>query len=81
MRKVTIECQLCGRKIPLERGKEILFETGLNAYHLMDVCPECLDPVLRQAESINDTGGFRQRAAALVRLPNNEVPSPSPVTG
>lgn len=75
MRKVTLDCNICNKRIAIERGKEVLFETGQNAYHLMDVCPECLDGVLKRAESINDTGGWRQRAAALVKLPANEVPS------
>jgi hypothetical protein len=74
MRKVTIDCDLCAKRIPLERGKEVMFETGSNAYHLMDLCPDCLDPILQRAESINDSGGYRQRAAALIRLPSNQVP-------
>lgn len=77
MRKVTVDCDMCGKRIPIERGKEVMFETGQNAYHLKDLCPECLDGVLGRAESINDTGGFRQRVAALVKLPANEVPEPA----
>jgi hypothetical protein len=52
-----------------------MFETGANAYHVMDLCPSCLDSQLKNAESVNDTTGFRQTAAALIRLPGGKVPS------
>lgn len=74
-RKITVDCELCGERVSLEHAKEALFETGQNAYHLMDVCPECLDGQLQSAESVNDTSGFRQRAAALIRLPGATVPA------
>jgi hypothetical protein len=41
----------------------------------MDLCPRCLAAQLQAAESINDTSGFRQRAAALIRLPGASVPT------
>lgn len=75
MRKITIDCDLCGIRIPLEQGKEALFETGQNAYHVLDLCAKCLDDHLKAAESVNDTPGYRQRAAALIRLPGNVAPS------
>lgn len=73
-RKTTVDCDLCGNRVPLEHAKEAMFETGTNAYHLMDLCPTCLDVQLQAAESVNDTSGFRQRAAALIRLPGTSVP-------
>ena len=51
-----------------------MFETGNNAYHLMDLCRACLDTQLKAAESVNDTDGYRQKAAALIKLGNGEVP-------
>jgi hypothetical protein len=74
MRKITIDCDLCGTQVPLEQGKEALFEIGNNSYHLIDLCSRCLDSHLKAAESVNDTSGYRQRAAALIRLPNFTVP-------
>lgn len=74
-RKTTVDCALCGNRVPLERAKEALFETGSNAYHLMDVCPTCLDGQLQAAESVNDTSGYRQTAAVLIRLPGSAVPA------
>lgn len=74
-RKITVDCALCNERVTLEHAKEVLFETGQNAYHLMDVCPTCLDGQLRAAESVNDTSGYRQRAAALIRLPGAHVPA------
>jgi hypothetical protein len=74
MRKITIDCDLCGTRVPLEQGKEALFEIGNNSYHLIDLCSKCLDGHLKSAESVNDTSGYRQRAAALIRLPGFNVP-------
>jgi hypothetical protein len=74
-RKITVDCDLCGSTVPLEHAKEAMFVTGQNAYHLMDVCPSCLDHQLQAAESVNDTSGFRQKAAALIRLPGSAAPA------
>jgi len=77
MRKITIDCALCRAVVPLEHGKEVMFVTGSNAYHLMDLCPSCLDTQLKAAESVNDTSGYRQTAAALIKLPSGGAPSAS----
>lgn len=74
MRKITVDCNLCGGRVPIEQAKEALFETGQNTYHLMDLCRTCLDAQLRAAESVNDTSGYRQTAAALIRLPGASIP-------
>lgn len=76
-RKITVDCELCGSRVTMEQAKEAMFETGQNAYHLMDVCTACLDRQLQAAESVNDTSGFRQKAAALIRLPGSAVPTPT----
>ena len=76
-RKTTVDCELCGDRVPLEQAKEALFEIGSNAYHLMDLCKACLGAQLQAAESVNDTSGYRQKAAALIRLPGSAVPSRS----
>ena len=73
-RKTTVDCDLCGTRVGLERAKEALFETGQNAYHLMDLCSDCLDRQLKAAESVNDTSGYRQKAAALIKLPGSAAP-------
>jgi hypothetical protein len=74
-RKITVDCAICAQRVPLEQAKEALFEVGSNAYHAMDLCRTCLDAQLQAAESVNDTSGYRQNAAALIRLPGLEVPS------
>jgi hypothetical protein len=66
MRQVTLDCDKCGTRLPLEQAKEALIKEGENAYHLLDLCPQCLDEQLQNAESVNDTDGFRQQAAALI---------------
>jgi hypothetical protein len=75
MRKITVDCQVCRERVSLEHAKEALFETGKNAYHVLDLCPKCLDAQLQAAESVNDTSGYRQRAAALIRLPGGALPA------
>lgn len=74
MRKITVTCDLCSAELQLEQAKEALFEIGNNTYHVMDLCSPCLDTQLQAAESVNDTSGYRQRAAALIRLPGAAVP-------
>jgi hypothetical protein len=76
-RKITVDCALCGTRVQLEQAKEVMFETGPNAYHVMDLCSSCLDNQLQKAESVNDTSGFRQTAAALIRLPGSNIPNAS----
>ena len=73
-RKITVDCDVCKARVSMEHAKEGMFETGQNAYHLMDLCPECLDRSLQAAESVNDTGGYRQKVAALIRLPGHSLP-------
>lgn len=67
-RDVTIDCDICSTRLPLERAKEAFVATGQNAYNVFDVCPKCLDDLLHRAESVNDTDGQRQQAAVLIRL-------------
>ncbi len=74
-RKISVDCATCGQRLSLEQAKEALFEVGANAYHAMDLCRTCLDAQLQAAESVNDTSGYRQNAAALIRLPGSAVPS------
>jgi hypothetical protein len=74
-RKITVDCGLCGTRMSLEHAKEALFEIGSNSYHAMDLCMTCLDSQLQAAESVNDTSGYRQNAAALIRLPGSAVPA------
>jgi hypothetical protein len=74
MRKLTVDCAVCKERVALEHAKEAMFETGKNSYHVMDLCPRCLDVQLTAAESVNDTSGMRQKAAALIRLPGGAVP-------
>jgi hypothetical protein len=76
MRKITVNCDVCRESVVLEHAKEALFETGRNTYTLLDLCPRCLDGQLSEAESINDTRGYRQRAAVLLKLPGSSVPTP-----
>jgi hypothetical protein len=74
MREVTLDCDVCGKRLPLEQSKEALISQGENSYHLLDLCPQCLDDQLKNATSVNDADGFRQQAAALITLRDDAVP-------
>ena len=74
MREVTVDCDVCGTRQTLEKGKEVLIEQGNNKFHVMDTCPKCLDDLLQNAESVNDTDGYRQQAAALIKLKSGDIP-------
>jgi hypothetical protein len=74
MRQVSVDCDVCGTEMPLEQAKEALIKRGENAYKVVDLCAPCLDTLLQQAESVNDTEGYRQRAAALIAVPDNAIP-------
>lgn len=71
-REVTLDCDICGTTLPMEHGKEALIKRGENAYHLLDVCATCLDDLLQRAESVNDSSGYRQKAAALISMKAGE---------
>ena len=75
MRKVSINCDACGSRIPLERAKEALIEEGRNDYFLLDLCAQCLDGHLQDAATVNDTQGFRQTAAVLIRPSASSTPT------
>ena len=76
MRQITVDCDVCGKDIPLEQSKEALIkEAAPNAYHLYDLCATCLDEQLQNAENVNDTDGFRQKAAALITPKGGQLPA------
>jgi hypothetical protein len=66
MREVTVDCDSCGARMPIERAKEALISEGNNKFHLIDLCPTCLDKQMQNASAVNDTDGYRQQAAALI---------------
>ena len=74
MRKITIDCDVCGARMPLEQGKEALIKQGDNDFHLMDLCKRCLDTQLQNANSVNDANGFRQKAAVLINPKDGQIP-------
>ncbi len=71
-RNVTIACDSCGQAMPIKKGKEALVAEDENSYRLYDLCATCLDGLLKKADSVNDADGYRQQAAALVRLREGE---------
>ncbi len=74
MRQVSVDCDVCGTELPLEQAKEALIKRSENSYKVVDLCAQCLDTLLKQADSVNDTEGYRQHAAALIAVPESAVP-------
>jgi hypothetical protein len=74
MRNVTLDCDVCSTRLPVEQAKEALIKQDENSYHLIDLCPACLDEQLQNADSVNDAKGYRQQAAALISLRGGGVP-------
>lgn len=74
MRKVTVDCDICGTEMSIEQAKEAFIKRAENEYKVIDLCAQCLDTLLKQADSVNDTEGYRQRAAALIALPEGAMP-------
>ena len=76
MRDVTVDCDICGTRLSLDKAKEALIKQAENSYHAVDLCPTCLDDLLQGAETVNDTDGYRQQAAALITPAAGSDPVP-----
>lgn len=66
MREIFVDCDSCGVRMPMQRAKEALISEGNNKFHLLDLCSTCLDEKMKGAKAVNDSDGFRQRAAVLI---------------
>jgi hypothetical protein len=69
-----LNCDVCGASVALERSKEALIRTANNSFHLYDLCSACLDTELKRAATVNDTEGFRHKAAALITPKDGQLP-------
>jgi hypothetical protein len=74
-----ILCDSCGRAIPDQSSKEVLYQIGRVRYRL-ELCRTCLDAEMRRHDGHRGVPGFRKRAAIIIKLDSpDELPSPTKV--
>jgi hypothetical protein len=74
-----ILCDSCGRAIPDQSSKEVLYQIGRVRYRL-ELCRTCLDAEMKRHDGHRGVPGFRKRAAIIIKLDSpDELPSPTKV--
>jgi hypothetical protein len=66
-RSTMILCDACGRAIPDQSSKEVLYQISKVRYRL-ELCPSCLDAEMKRHDGHRGVPGFRKRAAIVFRL-------------
>jgi hypothetical protein len=62
-----IICDACGRAIPHQSSKEVLYQVEKLRYRL-ELCPSCLDSEMKRHNGHRGVPGFRKRAAIVIKL-------------
>jgi hypothetical protein len=62
-----ILCDVCGRAVPDQSSKEVLYSVDRVRYRL-ELCPTCLDAEMKRHDGHRGVPGFRKRAAIVIRL-------------
>ena len=62
-----ILCDACGRAVPDQSSKEILYQVDKVRYRL-ELCPTCLDAEMKRHDGHRGVPGFRKRAAIVIKL-------------
>ncbi len=71
-----ILCDACGRAIPDQSSKEILYQVNRVRYR-MELCSNCLDAEMKRHDGHRGVPGFRKRAAIVITLRSaDELPRP-----
>jgi hypothetical protein len=66
-----ILCDVCGRAVPDQSSKEVLYQIDKTRYRL-ELCPGCLDAEMKRHEGHRGIPGFRKRAAIVIKLDSTE---------
>jgi hypothetical protein len=73
-----ILCDSCGRAIPDQSSKEVLYQVDKVRYRL-ELCSTCLDAEMRRHDGHRGVPGFRKRAAIIITVGStDELPRPVP---
>jgi hypothetical protein len=59
-----IFCDSCGKAIPDQTSKEVLYQVGRERYRL-ELCTNCLDKEMARHDGHRGVPGFRKRAALV----------------
>jgi hypothetical protein len=62
-----ILCDSCGRAIPDQSSKEVLYSVDKTRYRL-ELCSTCLDAELKRHDGHRGVPGFRKRAAIVIKI-------------
>ena len=62
-----ILCDACGRAVPDQSSKEVLYQVDRVRYRL-ELCPSCLDAEMKRHDGHRGVPGFRKRAAIVIKL-------------
>ena len=62
-----ILCDSCGRAIPDQSSKEVLYQLERIRYRL-ELCSTCLDAEMKRHNGHRGVPGFRKRAAIVVKI-------------
>jgi hypothetical protein len=62
-----ILCDACGRAVPDQASKEILYQVDKVRYRL-ELCSTCLDAEMKRHDGHRGIPGFRKRAAIVFRI-------------
>lgn len=74
-----ILCDACGRAIPDQASKEVLYQVDKVRYRL-ELCSTCLDGEMKRHNGHRGVPGFRKRAAIVINLTSaKELPGPVPI--
>lgn len=62
-----ILCDSCGKTIPDQAAKEVLYQVDRVRYRL-ELCARCLDAEMKRHNGHRGVPGFRKRAAIIFRV-------------
>lgn len=62
-----IICDACGRAIPDQASKEVLYQVAKVRYRF-ELCATCLDAEMKRHDGHRGVPGFRKRAAIVIKL-------------
>jgi len=66
-----ILCDACGRAVPDQSSKEVLYQVNKVRYRL-ELCPTCLDAEMKRHDGHRGIPGFRKRAAIVVKIASSD---------
>jgi hypothetical protein len=66
-----ILCDACGRAVPDQSSKEVLYQIERVRYRL-ELCPACLDAEMKRHDGHRGVPGFRKRAAIVIKLSSSD---------